>query len=52
MPNLSTLKAGGTSRGASLHWGDNWRHLMIIVENGVVKSAALDTETAVDQSPQ
>jgi hypothetical protein len=29
MPNLSTLKAGSTSRGASPHWGDNWRHLTI-----------------------
>jgi hypothetical protein len=29
MPDLSTLKAGGTSRGASLHWGDNWHHLTI-----------------------
>jgi hypothetical protein len=29
MHNLSTLKAGGTSRGASLYLGDNWRHLTI-----------------------
>jgi hypothetical protein len=33
MPNLSTLKAGGTS-GGSLHSGDNWRHLTILSRTG------------------
>jgi hypothetical protein len=41
MPNLYTLEAGGISRGVSLHWGDNWRHLTIMSRTAVTQSPHL-----------